>query len=163
MAADGGVEEWKIGRVRMIALVGERCPRQGEDRGSVGPPEEGSPSRWCARRNPLKRASSASLPHHRRMSGRLRPDFAQIAPIGGIADQRLVALLQRRIERGDDRFTVLAVVLASVSLRRRHSERLRLDLLGPTSTVSRPSGSGGRCNASSRLGFIFAFGVLKMP
>ena len=45
------------------------------------------------------------------MSERLGPDFAQIAPIGGIADQRLVALLQLRIERGDDRFTVLAVVL----------------------------------------------------
>ena len=47
-----------------------------------------------------------------RMSGRLWPRHPrQIAPIGGIADQRLVALLQLRIERGDDRFTVLAVVL----------------------------------------------------
>ena len=32
--------------------------------------------------------------------GALGPDFAQIAPIGGIADQRLVALLQLAIERG---------------------------------------------------------------
>ena len=39
------------------------------------------------------------------------PGFAQIAAVGGIADQRLVALLQLRIERGDDRLAVLAVVL----------------------------------------------------
>src|SRR6202521_5849583 len=32
-------------------------------------------------------------------------------PIGGIADERLVALPQLGVERGDDRFTVLAVVL----------------------------------------------------
>src|SRR5271169_391975 len=32
---------------------------------------------------------------------------------------------------------------------------------GPTSTVSRPSGSGGRGNALSWLGFIFAFELLE--
>ena len=61
---------------------------------------------------PSKRASSASLPasiSNERCA--LGPDFAQIAPIGGIADQRLVALLQLRIERGDDGFALLAVVL----------------------------------------------------
>ena len=41
----------------------------------------------------------------------LSPGFAQITPIGGIADQRLVALSQLGVERGDDRFAVLAVVL----------------------------------------------------
>ena len=67
---------------------------------------------------PSKRASSASLPASISNEWAPRdPTLRQIAPIGGIADQRLVALLQLCIERGDDRFALLAVVPASSSLR----------------------------------------------
>src|ERR1700730_1591085 len=37
--------------------------------------------------------------------------LAQIAPVSRVADKRLVALLQLGVERGDDRFAILAILL----------------------------------------------------
>ena len=47
----------------------------------------------------------------------LGADLAQIAPVGRVADQRLVALLQLLVERGDDRRASLRSFSASSSLR----------------------------------------------
>ena len=104
-------EEWKIGRVRMIALVEEVLDKEkiavAQDRLKRGHLRVGAQDE-----NPVEaRASSASLPASISNSGRLWPRLCADSADDGIADQRLVALLQLRIERGDDRFTVLAVVL----------------------------------------------------
>jgi hypothetical protein len=50
--------------------VAARDPRQREDRGSAGPPEAGSPSRWCARRRSRRSAPPRGVcPHRYRMRG----------------------------------------------------------------------------------------------
>ena len=65
-------EEWKIGRVRMIALVGGRGPRPGADRDSAAPPEEGSAWRWCAARRSRRSAPPRrACPRRSRMRKRL--------------------------------------------------------------------------------------------
>src|ERR1019366_5143711 len=39
-------------------------------------------------------------------------NLAQIPPIGRVADERLVAFLQLRVERSDDRLAILAVLFS---------------------------------------------------
>src|SRR6516225_5487390 len=66
------------------------------------------------------------------------PGLAQIAPIGGIADQRLVALLQLGVERDHDRLALLAVVLGLLLVAADDvTDALDLDLLDEELRLSR--------------------------
>jgi hypothetical protein len=62
---------------------------------------------------PSKRASSASLPAS--ISNARSPPhhtaFAQIAPVGGVADQCLLTPPQRILQSCDDRLTIAAILL----------------------------------------------------
>ena len=105
-------EEWKIGRVRSSGLGrAEQMPRPGAGRDSAAWPATADAALVRSTKMPSNLASSASLPASISKAGagllaaRQLPDAdaAEIAAVGGVADQRLVAALQLLLERGDDR------------------------------------------------------------
>src|SRR5271168_4994033 len=122
-------DEWKIGRVRMIALVRKKrfstCSKMAiaehglqRRRFRVGPQHEDSiETRLFGELSSVDLERTVVLGF---------ANLAQIPSIGRVADERLVAFLQLRVERSDNRLAILAVLFQPL-LRcgRRYSACLR--------------------------------------